>query len=163
MKSSDKSSLCGVLLVEHFGRDAATPVGHARGRCCISRIHSVTHQVGETVPHARVLANIRAGGGCSSRLAKLGWKSQKVDASPEARGAMRLRAEHHRGTQPAIAVLGITPPCRTAREMRLGRAHHGRVGCIYLSGIEFTSGGSNSSHRRSLLESRLTQCCYCYS
>ena len=57
MKSSDKSSLCGVLLVEHFGRDAATPVGHARGRCCLSRIHSITHQVGETLPHARVLAN----------------------------------------------------------------------------------------------------------
>ena len=110
MKSSDKSSLCGVLLVEHFGRDAATPVGHARGRCCLSRIHSITHQVGETVPHARYLANIRAGGWCSSRLAKLGWKSQKVDASPEARGAMTLRAEHHRARNQRLRYLASRRP-----------------------------------------------------
>ena len=110
MKSSDKSSLFGVLLVEHFGRDAATPVGHARGRCCLSRIHSITHHVGETVPHARVLANIRAGGWCSSCLAKLGWKSQKVDASPEARGATRLRAEHHRARNQRLRYLASRRP-----------------------------------------------------
>ena len=47
-------------------------------------------------PHARAWAKVRAGGGCSSNLATLGWQLFKVDASPEAREAMRLRSEYRR-------------------------------------------------------------------